>query len=185
MKIALDVDGVLADVIKSWVDYNNSIRRIITKSEITEWDFWKKFDIKPDKFDNELSFCWRSWKKIPPTENKLSNTVCELANLGTVDIVTAREHSTDMYVKNWLKTQNITYHKYVSVDEGPKKAELNYDIYIDDSPINAKKIANSKKNILLYSQPWNYTIHDSRIKRIKKLMDAVKIIKEYKLLNEN
>jgi len=185
MKIALDVDGVLADVIKSWLHYNNSRRRIITKNEITEWDFWKKFDIKPDEFDYELSFCWKSWKKIPPTENELSNTVCELANLGIVDIVTAREHSTDVYVKNWLKTQNIAYHKYVSVEEGSKKVELNYDIYIDDSPLNAKKIANSRKNILLYSQPWNLTIRDSRIKRIEKLIDAVKIIKEHKFSNEN
>ena len=27
MKIALDVDGVLADVIYSWLDYNNKIRK--------------------------------------------------------------------------------------------------------------------------------------------------------------
>jgi len=90
-----------------------------------------------------------------------------------------------VYVKNWLKTQNIAYHKYVSVEEGSKKVELNYDIYIDDSPLNAKKIANSRKNILLYSQPWNLTIRDSRIKRIEKLIDAVKIIKEHKFSNEN
>src|SRR3970040_1576575 len=185
MKIALDVDGVLADVIKSWLHYNNTRRRTITKNEITEWNFWKKFDIKPGEFDNELSFCWKSWKKISPTENELSNTVYELANLGMVDIVTARAHSTDAYVKNWLKTQNITYHKYVSVEEGPQKAELDYDIYIDDSRINAEKIANSRKNILLYSQPWNLAICDSRIKRIEKLMDAVKIIKVYKSSFEN
>lgn len=185
MKIALDVDGVLADVIKSWLHYNNNRRKTITKNEITEWDFWKKFAIKPDQFDNELSLCWRSWEQIPPTESKLSSAVCELTNLGTVDIVTAREHSTNTYVKNWLKTQNITYHKYVPVEDGQKKAELNYDIYIDDSPINAEQIANIGKNILLYSQPWNLAIHDSRIKRIEKLMDAVKIIKEQKFLFEN
>ena len=71
MKIALDVDGVLADVIKSWLHYSNTRRGIITKNEITEWDFWKKFDIKPDEFDDELSFCWKLWEKIPPTENEL------------------------------------------------------------------------------------------------------------------
>jgi uncharacterized HAD superfamily protein len=114
----------------------------------------------------------------------LSSAVCELTNLGTVDIVTAREYSTNTYVKNWLKTQNITYHKYVSVEDGRKKAELNYDVYINDSPINAEQIANIGKNIL-YSQPWNLAIYDSRIKRIEKLMDAVKIIKEQKFLFEN
>ena len=43
MKIALDVDGVLADVIESWLNYSNSIRPKISKHEITAWDFWKKF----------------------------------------------------------------------------------------------------------------------------------------------
>jgi hypothetical protein len=185
MKIALDVDGVLADVIKSWLDYNNNRRKIITKNEITEWDFWKKFDIKPDQFDDELSLCWKSWENIPPTENNLSNAVYKLTNLGTVDIVTARERSTNTYVKNWLKTYNIHYHQYVSVENGQKKAELDYDVYIDDSPINAEKIVNVRKNVLLYSQPWNLTINDSRVKRIKKLMDAVQIIKDQKFLFEN
>mgnify|MGYP001072873187 CR=1 FL=1 len=46
MKIALDVDGVLADVIQSWLNYNNSIRQEILRQEISDWDFWKKFKIE-------------------------------------------------------------------------------------------------------------------------------------------
>ena len=45
MKIALDVDGVLADVIQSWLNYSNSIRNKISKNDITDWDFWRKFQI--------------------------------------------------------------------------------------------------------------------------------------------
>ena len=45
MKIALDVDGVLADVIVSWLNYSNSIRSPISKNQITDWEFWKKFKI--------------------------------------------------------------------------------------------------------------------------------------------
>ena len=42
MKIALGVDGVLADVIVSWLEHNNKIRTEILKHEIADWDFWKK-----------------------------------------------------------------------------------------------------------------------------------------------
>ena len=49
MRIALDVDGVLADVIQTWLIYNNRIRKSITKNEITEWNFWEKFQI--DRLD--------------------------------------------------------------------------------------------------------------------------------------
>ena len=34
MKIALDVDGVLADVIVSWINYSNSIRSHISNHEL-------------------------------------------------------------------------------------------------------------------------------------------------------
>ena len=37
MKIALDVDGVLADVIVSWLNYSNSIRPNISKNQVTDW----------------------------------------------------------------------------------------------------------------------------------------------------
>ena len=49
MKIALDVDGVLADVIVSWLNYSNSIRPNISKNQVTDWEFWKKFDIDPNQ----------------------------------------------------------------------------------------------------------------------------------------
>ena len=94
MKIALDVDGVLADVILSWINHNNSIRPHISKNQVTDWEFWKKFDINPFDFYSELSSCWKNWKSIPTTEKNLSDITKNLSKLGEVDIVTARTPST-------------------------------------------------------------------------------------------
>ena len=91
MKIALDVDGVLADVILSWINYSNSIRPHISKNQVTDWEFWKKFDINPFDFYSELSSCWKNWKSIPTTQENLSQITKNLSSLGQVDIVTARE----------------------------------------------------------------------------------------------
>ena len=178
MKIALDVDGVLADVIHVWLSYNNKFRTTISKSDISEWDFWKKYSI--DKFDfyEELSMCWKSWKTIPPTESDISYASRELSKVGTVDIVTARDNSTHKDVKNWLKMHNITFKNYVGVIEGTEKAKLDYDIFIDDSPINAKHMLATGKPVIIYDQPWNLGFYDSRAKRIKELKNAVNIIKE-------
>jgi len=180
MRIALDVDGVLADVIQTWLIYNNKIRKSITKNEITEWNFWEKFQINRFDFYKELSTCWKSWKEIPPTEEKLSTIINELSKFGTIDIVTARERSTDEFVKNWLKSQKIIYQNYVSVIDGPKKALLDYDVFIDDSPLNATKIIDADKKILLYSQPWNLNIDNSSILRIDTLSDAKKYLQEFR-----
>jgi 5'(3')-deoxyribonucleotidase len=177
LRIGLDVDGVLADVIQSWLSYNNKIRTTIDKSEISEWNFWKKFKI--DKFDfyKELSICWTSWKDIPSTENNISSATSDLLKLGTVDIVTAREESTHIHVKNWLKSKGIAYNNYVGVLEGTEKTKLDYDVFIDDSPINAKSMLDGGKSVILYTQPWNLDFNDLRAKRIYKLKDAVSTIK--------
>ena len=161
MKIALDVDGVLADVILSWLHYNNSIRQELSKSEITSWDFWKKFQINRYDFYHELSQCWKDWYKIPPTEKNLSSITKELSKMGQVDIVTAREKKTDSFVKNWLDFHNISYDRYVSVVDGPTKANLDYDVFIDDSPLNALKFVKNNKKIILYSQPWNQHLSEN------------------------
>ena len=65
MKIALDVDGVLADVIISWLNYNNSIRPEIAKHQITSWEFWNEFSIDRYDFYTELSSCWKNWSSRP------------------------------------------------------------------------------------------------------------------------
>ena len=179
MKIALDVDGVLADVIVSWLNYSNSIRSHISKNQVTDWEFWKKFDINPFDFYSELSYCWKNWKSLPTTEENLSFTTKNLSTIGQVDIVTAREHSTDSFVKNWLNFHDISYDNYVSVIDGPMKADLDYDVFIDDSPLNAVKFLENNKKVILYSQPWNQHISNYKLDRITNLSEAIEKIKSY------
>ena len=177
LKIGLDVDGVLADVIHSWLNYNNKIRKPISKEEISEWDFWKRFQIDRYDFYKELSSCWQKWHKIPSTEQNLSLSTSVLSQVGEVDIVTAREESTHTFVKNWLSSRKITYKNYVGVSKGTEKAKLDYDIFIDDSPINAKSMLDDGKSVIVYNQPWNLRFDDPRARRISQLKDAVPIIK--------
>ena len=179
MKIALDVDGVLADVILSWITYNNTIRPKITKNDITDWDFWKKFKINRYDFYTELSSCWKNWNSIPVTEKNLSSTTKKLSNLGHVDIVTAREHSTNSFVKSWLNHHNISYDNYVSVIDGPMKANLDYDIFIDDSPLNVSNFLQHNKKVILYSQPWNEHISEKQIPKISNLSEAIELIQSH------
>ncbi len=185
MRIALDVDGVLADVIYAWLSYNNKIRTTILKSDISEWDFWRRYDINKFTFYEELSTCWRSWKSIPPTENDISYASKEIYKLGTVDIVTAREDSTHDYVKNWLKMHDVAFKNYVGVLEGTEKAKLDYDVFIDDSPLNAESMLTLGKSVILYTQPWNLDFSDPRAKRISKLKDAIPIINQISLDNSH
>ena len=180
MRIALDVDGVLADVIVAWLNfYRDRTGTRLSKHGITDWDFWKGLGIDQYAFYGELARCWRDWTRIPPTEDGLSGSVEMLSGAGRVDIVTAREPHTDGFVKDWLRHHGITYDRYVSVISGPMKADLDYDVYIDDSPLNASRIVRNGKRILLYSQPWNGRVDGGDgglVRRVQSLREAARIL---------
>lgn len=181
MKIALDVDGVLADVMTAWLDFTNPSRLVpLQVSDMNSWDFWLKHGIKKRDFYHQLNSCWESWESIPPTEPDLANTTSTLSDLSDkVDIVTARAPITNNYVKLWLKQQGISYNQYVSVAAGWMKSDLDYDVFIDDSPENAKAFLDKGKKIILYSQPWNASIVDYdimqlvRVSRLEQATDAI------------
>lgn len=179
MKIALDVDGVIADVIDSWLNYSNKIRTPLSKEDITNWDFWKKFNINRFDFYKELTICWENWNTLPPMEPNLSQITQNLSEFGQVDIVTARESSTDNFVKNWLNLHGVVYENYVSVIDGRMKADLDYDLFIDDSPLNAEKFHTNKKKVILYSQPWNQNFSENNINRVSNLSEAIKKIESF------
>ncbi|MEM3085395.1 MAG: hypothetical protein QXU32_13345 [Nitrososphaerales archaeon] len=177
MKIALDLDGVLADIVLVWINqYNRKHNASINKETIESWDFWKDLGVGKYEFYYQLSNCWSRWKEVPPMENDIDNAVNKLHALGTVDIVTARDQESTNYVLEWLEHNKIIYNEYVVVQDGREKANLDYDMFIDDSPHNAIRLASRSKNVLLYDQPWNKLVKDPTIVRIKKLVEAVEII---------
>jgi hypothetical protein len=179
MKIALDVDGVLADIIFVWLDhYNKSKNGSLTKEDTTAWDFWKDLGYDKYMFYEDLSRCWSRWTEVPPMERDIGSATEKLMSVGTVDIVTARDAASTKYVKQWLEHNGIRYNNYVAVLRGRDKADLDYDIFIDDSPHNVARIVSNGKNVLLYDQPWNRDVADPKIVRIKKLEEAVNAISD-------
>jgi len=178
MRIALDVDGVLADVILPWIEKSNLRRSRLTKEQITSWDFWRDRNIDRYDFYRELSDCWKDWKGIPPTEKNLSESTERLSEFGRVDVVTARERSTDGFVRQWLEFHDISFDSYVSVVDGTLKADLDYDLFIDDSPHNASALVEKNKPVLLYGQPWNAGLGGPKLTRISSLGDAVEKISQ-------
>ena len=182
MKIALDVDGVLADVVQSWLLRNNrkDDRPKISKQQITDWDFWSRFGIDPFDFYAELNSCWEEdWMSIPPTEDDLSSATKLLSSMGQVDIVTARVRYTNPSVKKWLSYHDVHFDDYVSVIDGPMKADLDYDVFIDDSPLNVERFLQNGKKVILYLQPWNQHIANNvQIHRISNLSQAAKYLKQ-------
>ena len=174
-RIALDVDGVLADVMQAWLRMTNPGRLgPLSKSDMTGWDFWSRYGVKKRDFYAQLDACWNEWDSLPPTEPDLARATEGLSRIGAVDIVTARSPATNRHVRMWLKLHDVSYRRYVHVAAGHMKADLDYDVFIDDSPVNAEAFLRNGKRVILYTQPWNTTVAESppRLVRVSSLRQA-------------
>ncbi|MCL7387994.1 MAG: hypothetical protein LZ170_05375 [Thaumarchaeota archaeon] len=181
LKIALDLDGVLADSISVWLAIWNALKGSSLKLEdVKSWDFWKELGITSGEFHRIFYKTWKNWQLIPPTEPDLVSKVSMLEELGKVDIVTSRPKNTREYVLKWLERHGLGKKNILFVKSN--KSELDYDVYIDDSPVNAEEIASVGKYVALYDRPWNKCVKNTdRIKRVMNLEEAYSFIKTHVL----
>lgn len=161
MRISLDFDGVLSHTMKSWVNNCNILDNNvpeITLKDIDRWAFFEKWGMEWPEALEIFKMCWTDTDNLDPMEHDLAQKVRLLKKLGTVDVVTSVDPICKHFIEYWLIRKGIEYDglRFVSIKE-----ELDYDVFIDDSPVNAMKIFNAGKDVLLYNQPWNRNIPNS------------------------
>lgn len=174
IRIALDVDGVLADTMRSWLSLCNSrFSMNLTYDQIDKWNFWRDKGMEESDMETLFNQAWEDWEKMPSTEDNLSKKVELLHQFGDVDIVTARNSMTITNVTKWLDKQKIKRDRIVVVEPDQTKGHLDYDVFIDDSPLNLLDIADRGKFALCYDQPWNRDVSQrENLLRIRGLSDA-------------
>ncbi len=159
MSIAIDFDGVLSDTVQKWIQifnihYSKKYNNLqLSYNKITQWDFYQMYGISHEDSRQIFAQCWEQWDSLYPTEFMLSKKIEILSKLcGTLDIVTANNSTNYTYLEGFLHKHNIKYNTIIFEEN---KEKLDYDIFIDDSPVNAQKIFDAGKSVLLYNQPWN------------------------------
>lgn len=169
MRIAVDLDGVLADTMKTFCGLLNQRHRTrFTTESFTQWKAWEIAEITEDEFFSTLDEAWARWQFIPPTEDHLAEKITRVRRLGKMDVVTGRSERTAQYARSWLQKQNIQYDEFVRTISTRAKAKLDYDIFVDDSADLMALIASQlDSNGILYSQPWNR--HASAMPRISRV----------------
>ena len=126
MKVALDLEEVLADTIRH---ASNSTDKIDV-SDFSSWDLdtytWQVYSGVSDAI-------WRHDPlSIPPVEPNLDRYTADIyQNVDTLDIVTART-GVDDNIHLWLDHHDISYNTLVSTHT--PKCQLDYTDYVDDNP---------------------------------------------------
>ncbi len=157
LRVAVDVDGVLAETMEAWIKTFNKLHNTRFKlKDIDSWASWIKFGITKDEFYRILDGTWENWIDIPPTEPDLAAKVQRAERYGVLDIVTGRSQRTVAAVKLWLKNQEIKFNRFVRVPGWRYKIPLGYDVYIDDAPELMPMIPRTPDSFgILYQRPWN------------------------------
>jgi 5'(3')-deoxyribonucleotidase len=162
LKIAVDLDGVLAESMLVWCERANQEFGIRLRMEdIDSWSWWKRTSISKDDFYRILDESWDEWQKIPPTEPKISEKVARIEKFGDLDIVTGRSKRTVEAARSWVDNQRVRYRRFVRVSGWRDKILLDYDVYIDDAPDLMPLISHSPTAWgILYERPWNRSVND-------------------------
>ena len=155
--IAIDLDGVLADTMVTFckiLNKRDSTR--FTADSFVRWNAWEIAQITKDEFFRMLDEAWFAWKEIPPIEENIGGKIMRIRPFGKVDIVTGRSLETVQPAKAWLKQHDVSYDKFVRTISTMAKADLVYDVFIDDSAELMSILASrADRHGILYTQPWN------------------------------
>ena len=175
----MDLDGVLADTIQSFCKILNTRRSTAYSPEAFDrWNAWEIAHISREEFLRTLDEAWFNWRSIPAIEDSLASKVSRLTEFGSIDIVTGRSEETVPFAQEWLQFHRIPYAKFVRTASTAAKAELDYDIFIDDSEFLMSLIASRLLGFgLLYTQPWNRSAKSMpRIFRVRSWEEIPRLI---------
>ena len=163
MKIAVDIDGVILDlVVKVCEIFNRDHKTNYTRDDVKRWEFFRDWDIREEEIYEIFEKAYEETMTIPLVDNNIPEILQKLNIKYQVDLLTARTNIFEAQLVSRLNSLKINkgshYRNLNYTDPKPYdlKLYLDYDIFIDDNPNFVKSIKKfPEKKVYLYNQPWN------------------------------
>jgi len=158
MKIAIDIDGVLADVVTHILPYlNEKYSKNYQKSDITHWDF----PINGDSIGKYLRsyFSDPSFMLTVPEELGAKSALDKIWRTHEIIIATGRPNFCQRSTYLWLDGYRCSGIKFTS--EKTVK-NLGCDLLIDDYSKYLDKFSDSGGKTICFRQPWNKDCDSSK-----------------------
>jgi 5'(3')-deoxyribonucleotidase len=174
LRVAVDLDDTLAQTNKRMVELiNNDFGTSVKLEDFTEWEWWK--NVEPFKHIHDTlgpeaakNLVWRLYAigwwnprkiTIMPEADVVMDELDQDARF-VLDVVSQRQINSVRDAVQWLHSKLIPFRAFTALDaldtvNPSTKADLDYDIYIDDSPSLAVKLLGTKKEMILIDRPWN------------------------------
>lgn len=195
MNIGIDIDGVLTDLEKLYLDFgckmcveeNLPINIKLGEYEDTETFNWT--EEQSEKFWNKYLLQYVTQSTARTFSSEIIQKLQQEGN--KIYILTARNESglpneyygkMQQLTKQWLESQNIKYEKLIFAkdeDKLGKCIENNVTIMIEDSPNNIKNISKQIK-VIKFDTQYNKNINGENIITAYSWYHIYKIIEEMK-----
>jgi 5'(3')-deoxyribonucleotidase len=152
LRIAVDIDGVLADQVSLILKRLNSKYGLkLKKDDITEWD--QKIADTNIKIEIENALLERDYILSLPLIQGSKEGMKYLYQNHHVTVATARPKITEDTTRKWVSS-HFKYHDFCNT-KGKSKDCVDSDVLIDDYVPNIEEFSKNKGVGLLFSQPWN------------------------------
>ena len=169
MKIAIDIDGVLLDIIIPFCEkFNQRHNTEYEKKDVVNWEFFKDWNMTEDEAFEIFFEIYENTMSVPFIDNDAPKFMNKLHKLHELYILSARASQYRTQIIEKLNFHNIRkdshYNDLNLVYHKPYDLKINepFDVYVDDNPNLAKAIQKTEdKYLLLYNQPWNQKIDNT------------------------
>ena len=163
MKIAIDIDGVLLDIIVRYCEiFNKRYGTSYKKKDIKTWNFFSDWNIDEETAFKIFYEIYEDSQNVPFIDDKAPKIMKKLNERYDLDIVSARLPEYRSSIIEKLDSHDvkagIQYTELILLHHRPYDIKLkqNYDLYVDDNPNLVEPIKLMKeRTLLLYDQPWN------------------------------
>lgn len=179
--VGIDIDGVLADYPRSFLDFINAeLGTAFSPEDITEYSGIYDLCGIPTDLGIQLKNKYRETgqKRFIPVCKGVQEFIAFLREEGyAIVLLTARPYQTYKRIFagtiEWLKKNGIHY-DMVIFDENKEEALINefgskVEFFVEDNPSNAKKISRLGIKCYLVEHPYNRTFSQEGVAKVKDL----------------
>jgi 5'(3')-deoxyribonucleotidase len=170
MRIAVDIDGVLLDIMITYCEiFNRKNKTNYQKKDVKNWEFFKDWKISEQEAFEIFHEIYEDSTLVPFIDANVPGIMKELNKIHEVYIVTARQPKYRAPILKKLNShdvrRNVQYRELILLQPKPYDIKLreNFDFYIDDNPNLVDPIKKLKgRTLLLFDQPWNQSVNIER-----------------------
>ena len=166
MNVAIDIDGVLLDIMITYCQiFNNKYQTNYTKEEVIDWEFFKYWCVSEKEAFEIFCDIYQDSMSVPFIDKDAPDIMKKLKNCHELFIVSARNPEYEVPIIEKLRFHNIKkgihYVDLILLHHKPYdiKLSLDFDLYVDDNPNLVESIKDMpNKMLLLFDQPWNQDV---------------------------